>query len=343
MFKKILSCLLIALMCALPLASCEKDDTPEDMYSATIAGEPFILYVPEGWIDNRDSGISSAYYSLSEAVMASARYYPFDAEQTLEEYIAERIDEYSGSLPAFSLVSKKDSALGKSKATRIEYTFDRVIKSNGTENNVNVTVAQYYTLHGGDVVILSLYCASSAYGKNEDYTTMFEQIRANFVLTSKSDAANELVTDKKTPEGMKIASFDSAEYRLYVPTDWVCNMSDKLSQAYYPESGRPNVSLTSVSPDTDMSVEEYFALAEASYKKDISGYEFVSKETRQVAQRNAVSYTYRATYGDAEYTIMQTVFIYGELMYSFTYTALSESFETHLGDVNKMLDAFRFR
>ena len=144
---------------------------------------------------------------------------------------------------------------------------------------------------------------------------------------------------------MKRASFDNCEYLFYVPTTWNCDMSEKLSEAYFSESGKPNVTVTSFSPESRLTPEQYFAMCEEAYKKDISGYEKLSAEARTVAGCSAMSYTYKAVYGGAqtEYMIMQTVISYDDMIYSITYTALADRFDAHLDDVSAMLDAFRFR
>ena len=72
MIKRIISLLIITLLCSAALVGCNDDGTPRGMFSVTAPGEPFTLFVPDGWTDNRDSGISSAYYGLSVIVTARA-------------------------------------------------------------------------------------------------------------------------------------------------------------------------------------------------------------------------------------------------------------------------------
>lgn len=341
MLKRIISCLLLTFIILTALVGCKsEDEAPDGMYSATATGEPFVLYVPEGWTDNRESGISSAYYSLFDAVTVSARYYTPDASEafSLDGFIDEARTAYTESYSDLKQISRGPSALGKEKATRVEYTFTRA--SDDAAQKDTMTVVQYYAYRSGDVIILSLYYRTAAF--SDDYAEMFEKIRSNFAFCEKS-RVGDTVTDKHTPEGMKRASFEHAEYRFYVPTSWVTDTKNKLCEAYYPESSRPNVTVTSFSPDVSVTVEEYFAECEDIYKKDIKGYKLISSAERRVAGARAVSYTYGATYGAAEYRIMQTVLVYNDMVYSITYTALAERFEAHLGDVGVMLDTFSFR
>ena len=340
MLKRTLALLLCAIILLPLLAACDKNgDVPDGMYSVTLTGEPFILYVPEGWTDNRDSGISSAYYSMDKSILASARYYPCDDETQnagLEAYVNSIAEQNASSLSGYAEVGQKDASLSSSLARRYEYTYDY----NGKEEN-KTNVIQYYTFYGSDVVVLSMYIAKAYY--TEEYAEIFEKIRHAFVLCEKSVSNHEIV-DKYTPEGMKKASDDDVQYACYVPKEWVTDLNDKLTYAYYPESGRPNITVTSFSPSADITAEQYFSECEMEYKKNISGYELLgAAASRVVAGRDALSYQYKAIYGGSEYRIMQTVLIYNGLAYSITYTARAEAYDAHLADVELILNNFRFR
>lgn len=338
MIKKMTACLLLLCACLCCLCACgEKDDVPDGMYDVTLAGEPFILYVPGSWTDNRDSGISSAYYSINNAVTVSARYYTPEGSVTLTDYVNSAEAGYSSSFKNYKRVDRNEkSLLGEKTAVRLEYTFDK-----GSDN---ITVSQYYAEQGEGkhriIIMLSIYCSTRSL--NDELSEMFAQIVGEFRFRDGITVSDERV-DKNTPEGMKIASFDGAEYVFYVPRSWVCYSEDKLSSAHFPESGRPNVSVTSFAPEAEMTAEEYFKACEEIYKTDISGYERISESKRKISGRDALSYEYKAVYGDAEYRIRQTVTVYGNLVYSITYTALADSYDSHVADVDKMLDEFRFR
>lgn len=331
MSKKLLLLISALLVCVLALSACNDDGVPDGMVSVTLEGEPFILYVPEEWRDNRASGISSAHFALN--TVASARYYtPEDANVTLDGYIADYLEDCKARYTDFSF-TRKDSTLGKNTpAVRIEYDFS-------TNETTTTKAVQYFALHGGDVIMLSFYCNSASFA---DYSEDFEEIRREFVLTEKS-VRNDNETDKHTPSGMKLASGKGINYVFYAPSAWITDLSDEHSYAYYPESGRPNVSVTAYTPDDVMTVEQYFELCEEDYRKNISGYELIGSAERTVAERDAVSYTYKAVYGGAELRVMQTVFVYNDLLYSITYTAHADRFDAHLSDVESMLNEFRFR
>lgn len=333
MFKKIIV-LLLALAACMGLVSCGKGGAPDGMKSVTVEGEPFILYVPEEWVANNSSGISGAYYVSNKTVMVTARYETVtDESVTLDKYMETCAVKYSDTLSGFAIVSIDASVLGGKDARNMKYTAVN-------EKGINLTCRQVTARHGEDFVTLNFYCETELFEANDQ---QFEKIRSEFVLADKK-VVNDEFTDSKTPEGMKIASQKDIEYRFYVPKTWICNSQSERSEAYYPESGKPNVTVTCFSDSEAATAAEFFGEAEAEYKKKISGYQLLStSEERIVGERKAISYTYKAVYDGVEFRIMQTVLIYNQNAYSITYTALADSFDAHIGDVNKMLDSFRFR
>lgn len=328
-----MAAILLALMMCLSFVGCSNDGTPEGMYSATVEGEPFILYIPDEWTANTESGISGGYYSATNKIAVNARYHtPEDPNMTLDEYVTERVNGYSVSLELFDLLENGAAVLGGADAKKLVYT----AKYDSTE----FTFRQIFVKYQGDFVILTFYAPTEYYEENTEF---FNSISDAFVLCDKAEVTNDCVTDKKTPEGMKIASADKLEYRLYVPQTWRCNSESGISEAYYPESGKPNVTVVSYSPDSAMTAEEYFAMCEEQYKKSIEGYELILTEDRTVDGKSAKAYTYGASVGGVNVRIMQTVVVYNDMVYSITYTALADSFDAHMQDVNSIINAFRFR
>ena len=344
MLKRTVALLLLLVLGAFCFAGCDEDEgVPEGMYSVTLEGEPFILYVPGSWTDNRDSGISSAYLSVKNGVTVAARYYTV-GDTALDDFVKQYVDSVKDSdnyKETEEGAYAKKTSLGTNKdARKHEYTFDRVSSENGVDVKSNVTVIQYFAKSGSNVIMLSFYGITEQL--TDEYLEMFAQIRKEFVICEGSKVSEKAKTDKKTPDGMKIASFDSAQYVFYVPMAWECSLADKLSEAHTPDN-KANVTVTAYALESEKTAEEYFAECEKSYEL-IKGYEKLGEPTeRKVGGRDALCYTYKAKYGESEYKIMQTVFEYNSQMYSVTYTAAADVFDTHTEAVNKMLDAFRFR
>ena len=333
MLKKIIALALVAVICLLTVG-CGSSDTPKDMKKSSLEGEPFILYVPEGWVENSKSGLSSAYYISSKTIAVSARYETVaDTSVTVDKYIESYASKLASTVKDFNMVSLDAAVLGGKDARDMKYTMSR-------EDGVSLTNRLICVRHGEDMVSLNFYCETELYEANSE---QFKQMADVFVLTEKK-VVNDNVTDKHTPDGMKIASSDNIEYRLYVPTNWICDSTSGRSEAYYPTSSRPNVTVTSYTDSDATTPEGYFAELEKEYAAKLSGFELLgTSEKKTVGGRDAVSYTYRVEYDGVSFRIMQTVLIYLDNAYSITYTALDEDFEEHLSDVEKILEAFRFR
>lgn len=341
MLKKLTAVLLALIFCLCAVGCSGTDpDAPEGMWSATVDGEPFTLYVPQSWTLNTTSGISSAFYSTREGLSVSARYYKPAEAMTKEAYldlcISALSQEYAEE--SFLLTENKAAAtLGGKDAKRISYEF-----KNG---ETVMKVSQITAASEGLLISLYLYCPKAEY---EDRKEVLEEIRGAFKIVGKPDNKGTVVTPKGTPEGMKLASDEDIEYRFFVPTSWVCDPKSGASEAYYDESGRSVVTVTSYVPTSSMSVKDYFKLCEEKYKAELPEYTRIGDAVEcKVDSRVAYSYTYETTVEGRRIRIMQTIFVHDSSFYTITYTALAEegcnNFELHLDDVKKMLSEFRFR
>ena len=347
MTKKILSCFLAILLCALCLVGCSggEEDAPDGMYSTTKTGEPFILYVPGDWSDNCDSGISSACVISSSAVV-SARHYAstLSDNDALKGYVESIDAQYSQIYTEYESValSSKESLDGKA-AVKLQFKFKR----GEGEDALNFTVTQYYALHESGIVLLSIYCPTDLY---KNYESQFAQIKTEFVL-KEADKVTPTVTDAEAPKDMKNASYDGVEYAFYVPTSWKTDMSDKMTEATSAD-GKCNVTVTCFLSGYEMTVDEYFDLCEEQYKRELGTYKRIDDATKKVHintvvddadEKNATTFVYEVTRGEITYKLSQTVLYYNGMFYSITYTALSENFDSHLEDLNLMLKNCSFK
>jgi len=332
MIKRIFVLILILLLGLSTIACGKNSDVPEGMQAAHQQGEPFRLYVPDNWTLNEGSGISGAFYFAPDLISVSARYQTPAEEITVEQYLAECAAGYALTLTDFVTVSIEPAVLGGADAQKLTYTMILETKP--------YTGYQICTLHEGDMISLNIYLPTDALALHGQ---TIADITANFVLAQKAEPKNDEVTDKHTPDGMKIASHDKLEYRLYVPKSWICDSTSKKTEAYYPESGNSNVSVTSYSPDTVVTVSEHWASCKEAYAKSITGFTLVSEQNTTVANKDAVDVIYLATYEGVTFRLRQVFLVYREMVYTITYTALPENFDTHSADVDRMISEFHFR
>ena len=116
MFKKLMALSLAAILLCLSLVGCAATggETPEGMQPAYLEGEPFRLYLPEGWSVNTVSGISGGFSYTTERVIANARYHtPANSDMTAEDYLRECASRYATSLSDFQVLSLEAATVGE--------------------------------------------------------------------------------------------------------------------------------------------------------------------------------------------------------------------------------------
>lgn len=163
------------------------------------------------------------------------------------------------------------------------------------------------------------------------------------------------------PAGMKLASSDKIDYKMWVPDDWIVDISTGVTAAYVSESDRSNVTLTAFSltaGDNYMSISQYWSKYKEELEKtfpDISvidtgedgASDALTEEndlgvTLLVDGVAAKKYVYTATVTGTNYKFMQVIFIREGYVYLLTYTAMPENYDLHTEDVDKIIENFRF-
>ncbi len=339
MFKKLMALSLAAILLCLTLVGCAAtgEETPDGMQPAHMEGEPFRLYIPEGWSVNTVSGISGGFSYATERVIANARYHaPDNPDTTAEDYLRACADRYATTLKDFKLLSLEAATVGKEENLRDA----KALSYTAMLDNVAYTCTQYTAKHEGLLISLYFYAPTDSLDMAKE---SFAQIRTNFVLTSLPSVTSEPFVDDNTPAGMQIASGKDAAHRLYVPMSWSCDPDSGRSFARVGGNGSPNVSVTLYEPTDSMTAADYVSLCHEKYSQSLSGYELLSQEDCQIAGRTGKVMTYRASYDGIAFRLQQTIFSDGRVIYSLTYTATDDTFDAYLADVNAIREAFTFR
>ncbi len=346
MLKKIISCFLL-LIIMLSAVACSGGNAPKGMKSATLEGEYFTLYIPESWIDNTASGTSGGYYSAVEFLSVHARYRVLSEGETLDLYAARCLSsaeaEFASEDYKALTEAPEGTTLDGKNALSISYTLN---KKGSDGKSVKVRVIQVSALHKGGIVSLYTYCPDKQY---KDRSEALEAIRSSFKLTDGGNASAEAVVDKSTPKGMQLASDKGIEYRFYVPLSWECNAENSISEAYV-KADNSSVTVTSYTPDGDtskISAKSFFEdTVEPSLEKEILGYKREGEPTkRKISGYDAYLYTYTTGAYGKDIKILQAVIKHASdsTYYSITYTAEAAVFDSHMEDVGKIFDNFKFR
>lgn len=148
--------------------------------------------------------------------------------------------------------------------------------------------------------------------------------------------------DTDVPEGMKLASESNVPYKFYVPTAWVTQDGDNLSMAYYSVADQSSVQVLAYADS--MTIDEYWAKCCEDYSKAFA--EFIPEEKvvdTVLGEKAAKQYTYTVKHSEKEYKMLQVVTSRDNLIYTMIYTSTPELFDSHIEQVEEMIEVFRFR
>ncbi|MDD6265071.1 MAG: hypothetical protein PUB34_02030 [Clostridia bacterium] len=173
-------------------------------------------------------------------------------------------------------------------------------------------------------------------------------------------------TESDAPDGMKILDQASGSYTVYIPNEWVADMSSGFASAYASSTDRSNISFTAYTvPDDALTpdgkyisdAKSYWEYYENKLKDVLSDikYETYGEETTEDGKSVAVNYstvkldgldankyTFSAQLDGTDYKFIQIVCVHGTDVYIFCYTATEEAFDSHLDDVDKIVKNVRF-
>ncbi len=344
------SALLLCVLMLLASASCIKDrdpDLPEGMKLATAPGAEFRLYIPTSWNVNQSYGVSGGYYNLNVQSSVSMSRYDLPPSESFEAgYDGASLWEY------YCRESLASVALSGSVEQVGEPSSDIVAKCNAFRMVHTAIVSgdklyfMYIFVPTKDAMYLFSYIADE--DLYESLLPDVEKILDHFAFADvylPDDYLKDTDADVVAPDGMKLASNNDVAYRFFVPEAWKIDLDERIFAAHFEADGA-SVSVVPYSPDVDsMSVSEYFALCEERMKamSGADAYALLSSEKVELGGRQATAYTYTYKVGGRVYQYKQVIAAYRSMLYSMTYTATPETFDAHLDDVARMIDAFEFR
>lgn len=361
--KPILKIVLVLLSALLVLscASCATKErgVPDGMKNATAADADYRLYVPSVWNVNTAYGVSGAYYSLAQQSTVSVQKYPVSAE--MEAAMAENAIEGGARLDWFweeeCKAAVSELALGGSVQV-VEETNNLLtlggcnahrFHSKATVEGKNLHFVHVIAEKNAAFYVFSFIAAGDLY---EMLLPNVESMLQSFVFAEPyvpTTYVKPIDPDADAPEGMKPASNNDVAYRFYVPTAWEVNGDVEIFAAYVRSAGKvlANVSVVPYYPDVEsMSVAEFYTLCEEMMKSTSGegGFELldIQKEV-DLGGRLATAYTYRYTVGGVEYRYVQVIAAYKSMIYSLTYTALPEHFDTYRAEFDRIVEEFEFR
>ena len=352
-YIKILSVILLCVMLISSFSACsEKSDAPEGFQLVACEGDKFRLYVPtQGWSPNTESGTTSALFSANPVISVSVIVADDAGDMTVEDYWLYCDDNFKKEHGEenYLFVGFEATTLGGQPAKKFIYevTTDLFVADEDDEP-IKYKAMAILCRYKGEMYVFTYLAPAEEYfdarlEEVEGEGGMLDYFRFDVPYSGEGKVYPDNV---ETPEGMKLISTDERPYRFFVPENWVTNNKADFSAAYYSSTDSSNVSAQYLILDSfemDKTVEEYFTECEERYKKVFESYTLLSTEDVTMDGTAAKKYTYTIVSGGVEYKQMQAIVEKGSTMYVITYTALPENFDSHLGDVEKMIEHFDVR
>ena len=352
-FIKIMAVALVAVMLVPSLASCKNSDVPDGYQLIACEGDKFRLYVPtQGWMPNTTGGVTSAFFSRAENISVSVYIADDAGEMTLDEYWSYCDAKYSEELEKYTLSGTEKCMLGGQPALKSVYSAECYFtNAQNIMEKKTYKFMQIIAKFEGEIYLL-IYSAPEEY-----YDSHLEEFEGNakgvgiasyFVFAEPySSGDDKKYSDKvEVPAGMKLISTDEVAYRFFVPEAWQINKRTEMSAAYYSESDRSNVSVQLYicgTGDEVQSVESYIERCKKSYSDIFASCNLVSEEDIKMSNLDAKKCVFEVMSGGVEYKMLQAIVKKGDAIYCMTYTATAENYESHLDDVEKMIEVFEIR
>jgi len=150
--------------------------------------------------------------------------------------------------------------------------------------------------------------------------------------------------DPNAPTGYVTASGEAADYMFFVPDSWTVDMTTGATSAYYSAEDPSSISVMTWQLDPlNMTLEEWWAINLEDINMVFQNVTVETTENITLGQVHGVKYVYTAKLGEYNYKIMQAATVRGGYVYLVTYTSLSDTYDTHLEEVDAMLGFFTFR
>ena len=338
--------LMLTVLC-LPLVACKdaEDEIPENMQHATVEGSDYRLFLPMDWNLLTNTGLSGGYASMQNKAIIYVKTYDNTDKLSLKDFWNANL------LPALN------TAFAESKGVECSDPVDSKLSGldaltfhyKGTRNSVSYEGLETLCARNGKIYVLSFCARIDLY---EGYLSVFETVRENFTFSETPFVPKEpmqvINPEVQAPAGMKLASNDDVAYRFFVPENWVLDTNVPTSSAYVSESDRSNVNVTVYMPEVDHieSVDDYWASAFEQIQAGMTVIGDVESEDFSYGGAGSAKgkiYRYTAEIEGVTFRFAQAITSYRGMVYTVTYTALAEQFDTHYNTYLDILAAFQFR
>ena len=353
--KLLVVILSILTLCAC-LSSCGDSDIPDGYQLVAREGDCFRLYVPtQGWMPNTSSGMTSAYFSVSNTTVGNAAtsisvFAPADGEgKTAAEYWDICNAKYASELDSYKLISHKESSTRLDRQETLEsiYTVSRRVG----ENKVTYKVLQLTAAYNGRAYMLLYSSPESDYDKY--VTCMYGDPETEGDLGvvgffrfdepyESEDDERKYDGDIAVPDGMKIVSGKERPYWMFAPQSWAVDSTTQHTAVKHSDGS--SVSGMMIMPGLEeLTAQKYYENYLESVKATLTDFTSTQPKTQKISGIDGLVWEFSGKSGGDSFSFKQALVVKGEVVYVITYTALESNYAAHVADADKIIAEFRIK
>lgn len=148
----------------------------------------------------------------------------------------------------------------------------------------------------------------------------------------------------KDAKGNTIYRENVVDFTLYIPQTWILDTTSFVVSAHASENDSSSVTMTQAGLSGYQEIPAIFNSTKDELTKLYTFKTLVEGTVRKIADTDAAVYQYSLTDKQTNTTLyyLQCLFIRNGVLYTFTYSAIPELYESHMDEVNKMLNAISF-
>ena len=150
------------------------------------------------------------------------------------------------------------------------------------------------------------------------------------------------------PVGKLELNNNAVNYKFYYPDTWQTQMNNGMVCLYVSANDPSNVSVTQFGLGEQFStLEEYISELPGNFQEQWSSVfgetDFGTPNDIKLGGADAKQYIYEVTINGIDYKYMQVFALYSGSVYTLTYAAQKQLFDTHLNNVNQIIESFEFK
>lgn len=169
-----------------------------------------------------------------------------------------------------------------------------------------------------------------------------------FCAANMLSCSKEVATMGGHPVGKLEFTNNAVDYKFYYPDSWQTQMNNGMACLYVSSDDPSNVSVTKFGLGDDFkTLDEYISGLPHSFMNEWNAVfgqtDFGTPNDIKLGTADAKQYIYEVTISEVAYKYMQVFALYNDSIYTLTYAARLERFDTHLENVNAIIESFEFK